>query len=101
MQTIQLKTVEMQADDQVIQLSYHAQLTEVLRTPADGKSADYNEIRRSIRLLDILEKNSGPTLTLEDADYEYMKERVLATRWPMINKALQQFIEDVTGGNHA
>jgi hypothetical protein len=96
MKTIELKTVEMPTDDgKTINLSYRMQLYEIMRTPPEGKGADYDDIRRSLRIMDLLDK-PGEAITLDEADFEYMKKRVLAIRWPMINKAVAQFIEDVT-----
>lgn len=78
--------------------SYRQQIEELMRTPIDPRSgADVAEVRRSIRVLDALEHEQEGALVLEDADYEHLKKRVLATRWPIVDKAVLQFIEDVTG----
>ena len=77
-------------------LSYKSQLEQILRSPANPQAgADYDEIRRSIRILDALEKEDH-VLVLEDADYEYLRERVLGTKWPLIDLVVLQFVEDVT-----
>lgn len=96
MKNIPLKTVEVPIDGQPKKLSYKAQLIEILRTPSASNGADYDEVRRSIRILDKLDETKGDTLQLEDADFEYMKQRVLNARWPLIDKYVMAFVEDVT-----
>lgn len=97
MKQIELKTVQVVIDGVAKNLSYQAQLIEILRTPSDGRSADYEEVRRSIRILDALDACNGAVLDLEDADFEYLKKRVLSARWPFIDRYVQAFVEDVTG----
>ena len=96
MKQIPLKTVEAMIGEKPIRISYKAQIAELIRTPSGDKGADYDEVRRSIHILDILDETTGDTLSLEDADFEYMKGRILSARWPMIDKAIMTFIEDVT-----
>lgn len=96
MQTIELKTIPMKVGEKVISLSYKQQLIEIIRNPGAEKGLDLEAVRRSIRVLDVLD-NAQDTLALEDADFEYMKARVLEARWPVVDKAITQFVDDVTG----
>lgn len=98
MKKIVLKTIEGKADGNVIRIAYKDQIDAIMSTPMDMKNADLNEVRRSLRILDVLDglPAEAQALELEDADYEYMKQRVLAARWPIINKVILTFIEDVT-----
>jgi hypothetical protein len=96
MKQIPLKIVDMVVNNQTIKLSYKAQLMEVIKNPSTPQGADYDEMRRSIRLLDLLEAATGDDLSIEDADFEYLKQRILLARWPFIDKVVQNFIEDVT-----
>jgi hypothetical protein len=96
MKSIALKTVEVVIDGTPKKLSYQAQLIEIMRTPTGDKGADIEEIRRSIKVLDALEK-TGDTLQLEDADFEFMANKIKYARWPVIDRYVLQFIEDVTG----
>ena len=96
MKTITLKTVTMQAGDQVGELNYKTQIASILSTPSNPQAgADYAEVRKSIRLLDILEKANG-TLVIEDADHQYLAARVKGARYLIINREVLDFIEDVT-----
>lgn len=96
MKHIPLKTVDLEIGGQTIELAYHKQLVEILRHPADP--ADLAEVRQAVRVLDRLDDTApdAPALVLEDADYAYLRERVLAARWPVIDRVLLQFVEDVT-----
>ena len=97
MRTIPLKVIPLTMGDQVIQLSYRHQLAEIMRQPAK-QTADLDEVRKSIRVLDALAAApaDAKVLDLEDADYEYMRERVLSAHWPVIDQAIVTFTEDVT-----
>lgn len=96
MKTIPMKAIPMQLNGKEIQLSYKDQLIEIIRNPDPNKPLNYGEVRSSIRVLDALEAADG-TLKIEDADYAYMKQRVLDARWPVADKAIETFVEDVTG----
>ena len=96
MKTIALKTVVAPINGVETRIGYGSQISELMRTPADSKGADLDEIRHSIRILDAVEAAKGDVLELEDADFEFMKNKILKTRWPLIDRWVQQFIEDVT-----
>jgi hypothetical protein len=98
MKSIPLKTVPIEINGQAATLDYREQLQNILRAPSNSQAgADYEEIRKSLRLLDALEQNkSVPALELEDADYEYLRLRVMGARFLFIDKAVMDFIEDVT-----
>ena len=95
MKTVQLKIVPLTVNGETGELNYKAQLEAILKTPSNLQGgADYDEIRKSIRLLDILETANGE-VKLEDADHEYLKARVMGARYGVIDKVVQSFIEDV------
>ncbi len=78
-------------------LDYKKELIIIFRSPTDPKAgADIEEMRRSIRVLDALDKASD-TLELEDADYNYLKERVNRARFGMVHPAIVQFVDDMLG----
>ena len=86
----------MSHNGETMPLDYKQQLTAILQSPEDPqRGAEIAEIRKSMRVLDALDR-SGTTLTLEDADYEYMKHRILSARYLIVNQAIMDFIEDVT-----
>lgn len=95
MKFIPLKTIDVELEGKPTRISYRAQLKEIMRNPSDPKGADYEEVRRSLRVLDALD-GEDVVLKLEDADFEYMKQRILKARWPVIDKFVMTFIEDVT-----
>ena len=103
MKHITLKTVTLQVGDQAGELNYKTQIMTILGTPSNRQTgADYEEMRKSIRLLDLLDKVPTPTtdktesLELEDADFEYLKARIKEARYLLINREVMTFIEDVT-----
>ena len=96
MKTIELKTIEGVHDGKPLKIVYKAQLIEVMKTPLNGEWASVNEIRSSIRVMEALETATGDTLNLEDADYDHMRQCVLSMRWPIKNKLVIQFTDDVT-----
>lgn len=105
MKEIVLKTISGTHEGKEIRINYRDQIEAILNVPMDMRSADMNEVRRSIRVLDAIDLTPPPlphgegepvVLRLEDADYEYLKQRVLAARWPFINKVIVQFVDDVT-----
>ena len=93
MKNIPLKIVDMVLGEQTAKLNYKKQIASILENPPDRVSID--EMRRSIRVLDALEKVED-VLVLEDADFEHLKKVVLAAKWPMVNKVILTFTEDVT-----
>jgi len=96
MKNITLKIVEVEMDGKPVKLSYKAQIIELMRAPSGDKGADIEEIRRSIKILDALDTCKGDVLKLEDADFEFMKSKILHARWPFIDKYIQAFVDDVT-----
>lgn len=71
-------------------------IRQVLRSPANRQQgADIEEIRRSIHVLDALDHASDGELQLEDADWELLKEKLLAMRWGIVDERLLQFHDDI------
>ena len=93
MKTIELKELEATGG---MKLNYKDEMVTILRTPVDRNAgADIEEMRRSIRVLDALDKADG-TLELEDADFDYLKSRMLNAKFAMVDPAIVQFVDDVT-----
>lgn len=99
MKTIELKRLEtIKPDGSPTVLDYKIQLEGIMRAPLDpSRGADIEEIRNSIRVLDVLSK-AKDKLVLEDADYEYMCRKVNAARYILASPAVIQFVDDVVGG---
>jgi len=95
MKQIQLKTVDIEVQGQVKPLSYKGELQIIFRSPSDpSKGATVEEMRRSIRILDALEKSTD-VLELEDADFDYLKSRVPNAKFAFVHPAIVQFVDDV------
>jgi hypothetical protein len=77
-------------------IDYRAVIREVIRRPLDPqKGADIEEVRRGIHILDALDEQQGPTLELEDADWEHLKLKTASMQWGLIDKRVLQFVDTV------
>jgi len=77
-------------------LAWAEVVRQVIRRPLDPqKGADVDELRRSMRVLDALERASA-VLELEDADWEHLKAKTLAMQWAFVDRRIISFIDDVT-----
>ncbi len=80
-----------------IKFSYRDYLLSAVVLPMDGRSADIDETRRSIRLLEVLEKTekTAPGVDFEDADYEFLCQKVKAMRFQWNDRVFVNFVDDV------
>jgi hypothetical protein len=70
-------------------------IRQVMRRPKDpSKGVDIEEMRKSIRVLDALEKSNG-VLELEDADWDSLREKTQTMQWGVIDSRIVQFVDDV------
>lgn len=98
MKKIQLKTMDMNVQGVIRKFSYKNELQIVFKTPSDiNKGAAVEEMRRSIRILDALDKATD-VLELEDADFEYLKGRMPNAKFSIVDPVIVQFVDDVTSG---
>jgi hypothetical protein len=70
-----------------------------MRSPTNPQGgADIDEIRKSIRVLNVLDEigQDAEVLELEDSDYEYMQTKVSASKFTFADAAIVQFVDDVT-----
>jgi hypothetical protein len=80
-----------------LEIDYRIILGDVLRRPLDPqRGIGLDEMRRSVRVLDALESADG-TLDLEDADYDHLKEKLLAMPWGIVDRRILQLVDDITG----
>ncbi len=97
MKKVLLKTIDgLHPSGAPIELNYLSQMILVMRTPMDGRTAGIDEVHKSIRVLDVLENTTGDFFELEDADYDYLKQKVRAFKWPFVDRAVEQFVEDIS-----
>ena len=92
MKTIEFKMVQMGANT----LNYKEQLTGIMQAPMDPqRGAGIEEVRKSVRVLDALEKAGEDQVVLEDADYAHVVEKINAARYLVLTKEVLQFIDDM------
>jgi hypothetical protein len=80
-------------------IDYRAVIEQCLRVPLDRQTgATIDEMRKSIRILDALEVASD-TLALEDADWEFLKRKVDAMPWAVVDRRIVRFHDDIVGAS--
>ncbi len=93
MRVIPLKKVPMIVFGEQKEFSYKEMLQVIMESPQDPtKGLSIEEVRKSIRVLDVLEK-SEEILFLEEADYSHMISKVKATKFSTANKVFVDFID--------
>jgi hypothetical protein len=85
-----MKTIALRKDTQ---LKTKDVLTEILSRAPQGMNID--EMRRRMRVLDLLEKNQSETLSLEDADWQMVKQLYVSHPFAMAHKDLLTIGDDV------
>jgi hypothetical protein len=70
-------------------------LRQVVQRPLDPqRGVDIDEMRKSIRLLDIIDASNG-VLELEDSDWEYLKSKTVAMQWAVIDRNIVKLVDEV------
>ena len=99
MKTLQLKDIPMTSPDGTeTSLNYWEQLQATIRMPTDPRAGmDVEEIRKSIRIIDVLDNvgQDAKTVKFEDADYDLLVAKVLATKYHFADPAIIEFVDDV------
>jgi hypothetical protein len=76
-------------------VEYRECIEQAIRIPFDRQNgASIDEMRKGIRVLDALDSANG-AIELEDADYEFLKQKVERMPWARIDKRFLQFYDDV------
>jgi hypothetical protein len=76
-------------------LEYRTLIETVVRVPLDRQNgATIDDMRRGIRILDALDAAHGE-LTLEDADWSYLKQKVEHMPWASVDRRILRFVDDV------
>lgn len=95
MKLVSLKKVPMIVFGEEKEFSYKEMLQVIMESPTDPtKGLGIDEVRKSIRVLDVLEKSSD-VLQLEDADFSHLISKVKATKFSTANKVFIDFVEDL------
>lgn len=70
-------------------------MRQIVQRPLDPqKGVDIEEMRKSIKLLDILDDSNG-VLELEDTDWEYLKAKTVAMQWAVIDRHIVRLVDDI------
>lgn len=93
MKKIKLKKVPMVVLGTEQTLEYKPLIQVIIETPSNqGAGTTIAEMRKSIRILDALEKEDD-VLLLEDADYDYLKDRINSARFTSNNRVFIDFVD--------
>jgi len=91
-----VKTIALQVIPGDFPLDYRQVLMDVLRRPSDPQQGiGLDEMRKSIRVMDALDMANGE-VTLEDADYDHLRAKLLAMRWNTADRRIVQLVDDVS-----
>lgn len=90
-----LGTAEYEAN----RVDYRSVIEQAIRVPLDRQTgATIDEMRKGIRVLDALDATNGDdVLTLEDADWEFLKSKVERMPWAMVDRRFVEFYDDIVG----
>lgn len=94
MRRIQLKVVPVDGEND---LSYKEHLVTLAEIPMDQqKGVGIEEMRKSVRLLDKIEQAPEEGfIDLEDADFEFLKQKLEKVTFKRTSRELLQFLDDV------
>jgi hypothetical protein len=78
-------------------VDYRSVIEQAIRVPLDRQQgATIDEMRKGIRVLDALDKSRDQVLELEDADWDFLKQKVEKMPWAMVDRRFVQFHDDIT-----
>jgi hypothetical protein len=90
--TFKTETIHLAGRDE--KFDYKEQLQGLMRSPLNPQAgADFEEVRKSVRVLQAILDVKDGVLSLEDADYEFGKQKLNAMRFGVIDRALLDFKE--------
>lgn len=70
-------------------------IRQIIQKPLDPqKGVDIEEMRKSIKLLDIVDGSNG-VLELEDSDWEYLKTKTMSMQWAVIDRHIVKLVDDI------
>jgi hypothetical protein len=76
-------------------IHYTAIIEQAVRIPLDRQAgATIDEMRKGIRVLDALDHANG-SLELEDADWEFLRQKVEKMPWSQVDRRFVRFYDDV------
>lgn len=83
--------------DDGLKINYLEMFKVAVSSPDDPKiGLSVEEIRRSVKILDILDGAKGSSeVVLEDAEYEYLKRKIMGHKYQVAFKDLVTYFDDV------
>jgi len=88
-------------DPTLMDVSYRQLVETAVRIPLDRQAgATIDEMRKGIRVLDALDQAQG-VLELEDADWEFLKQKIEKMPWAMVDRRFIQFYDDIMSATEA
>jgi len=82
-------------------LDYRVLIENVVKVPLDRQTgATIDEMRKAIRVLDALDRAQG-VLELEDADWDFLKQKTEKAPWTLVDRRFVQFYDDIMGATEA
>ena len=85
------------SDAGFLEIAYREQILGMVRGPS-GDHFDIPEMRKAMRVIDLIEAaEDGDTVGLEDADWEYLRDRVTHGKYVIADKAILSFVADIEG----
>ena len=83
-------------------VDYRTIIEQCVRVPLNRETgATIDEMRKGIRLLDALDRSKQDVLELEDADWDFLKQKVDKMPWAGTDRRFVQFYDDITGATEA
>lgn len=77
-------------------VDYRSLIEQGVRVPLDRQNgATIDEMRKSIRVLDALDASQDGVLSLEDADWEFLKTKVERMPWTMVDRRFVTFHDEI------
>ena len=94
MKTIPLKVLGKKEDGL---FDYKLIIKNILSVPSNPQvGLTVEDIRKAVRVMDLVDM-SKDKLELEDADYDYLKQRVENNKFGIAHKSIVTFIDDILG----
>ena len=88
-------------DPNIVDLGYRQLVESAVRVPLDRQAgASIDEMRKGIRVLDALDR-AQEVLELEDADWDFLKQKVERMPWAMTDRRFIQFYDDIVQATEA
>jgi len=83
-------------------VDYRFLIEQAVRIPMNRQTgATIDEMRKGIRVLDALEHVQDNVLSLEDADWVHLREKVEHMPWSAVDRRFVQFYDDVMNATEA